>query len=145
MILSQHSSLCACCQTFQKYANNSARRTEHWDYFRIRGNRGYHYYLDWLKVNGKRKRLFSTISSVPRSATNQALSGWVKSELSTGILAWFSGAQRDLGLDIYRKSRLELFAPSASERTSLAHLLPNRPRPSSSSSSSIAEATEPSI
>jgi hypothetical protein len=24
------------------------------------GNRGYHYYLDWLKVNGKRKRLFFT-------------------------------------------------------------------------------------
>jgi hypothetical protein len=75
MILSQHSSLCACRQTFSKICEIAARRTEHWDYFRIRGNRDYHYYLDGLKVNGKRKRLFSTISSVPRSATNQALSG----------------------------------------------------------------------
>jgi hypothetical protein len=26
----------------------------------VYGNRGYHYYLDGLKVNGKRKRLFFT-------------------------------------------------------------------------------------
>ena len=30
------------------------------------GNRGYHYYLDGLKVNGKRKRLFSPPKLKPR-------------------------------------------------------------------------------
>jgi hypothetical protein len=35
------------------------------------GNRGYHYYLDGLKVNGKRKRLFFATEAEAKRGTEE--------------------------------------------------------------------------
>jgi hypothetical protein len=40
-----------------------------------KGNRGYHYYLDGLKVNGKRKRLFFTSEEESKRNLRNGISG----------------------------------------------------------------------
>jgi Phage integrase SAM-like domain len=45
---------------FSEYAKHDAWRADSCEYSPYKGNRGYQYYLDGLKVNGKRRRLFFT-------------------------------------------------------------------------------------
>ena len=53
-----------------------------------KGNRGYHYYLDGLKVNGKRKRLFFTSEAEAKEELKKwEVPGHVQVELPFGDLA----------------------------------------------------------